>query len=83
MLKDSLEPNQILITGATGSIGSALAHAYSAPGVRLHLHGRNPEKLFAVASSCRRLGATVFTHSRELRDLGKLEARRQRTVAWA
>lgn len=69
MLMNNLEPDQILITGATGSIGSALAHAYSAPGVRLHLHGRNPDKLFVVASSCRRLGATVFTHFMELRDI--------------
>ena len=47
----------------------ALAQAYSAPGVWLHLHGRNPEKLSAIASSCRRLGATVFTHRMDLRDI--------------
>lgn len=69
MLSNNVEPRKILITGATGSIGAALAHVYSASGVRLHLHGRNPDKLLAVASSCRRLGATVFTHLMELRDI--------------
>lgn len=68
MPKNRVEPGCVLITGATGSIGTALALAYAKPGRRLHLHGRNPDKLFAVASSCRRNGATVFTYLMDLRD---------------
>ena len=37
-------PKNILITGATGAIGGALALEYAAVGVRLFLQGRNATK---------------------------------------
>lgn len=72
MFRNEAVLRRILITGATGSIGAALAQAYSAPGVCLHLHGRNPEGLTAVAAACRRLGAAVVTHRMDLCDTAGL-----------
>ena len=43
-------PTRILITGATGAIGGALAERYAAPGVRLILHGRKLDLLTALAA---------------------------------
>lgn len=63
---------RILITGATGAIGGALAEAYAAPGVELHLHGRDAAKLAAVAGRCLARGATVFTQRFDLRDMAAL-----------
>ncbi len=59
---------RILITGATGAIGGALAEACAAPGLELHLHGRNETKLAAVAGRCTALGATVLTERFDVRD---------------
>lgn len=61
------KPEQVLITGATSAIGSALALAYARPGVRLHLHGRNEARLNDVASACRKRGAGVETCLLDLR----------------
>jgi len=58
----------ILITGATGAIGGALAVAYAAPGVKLVLHGRNSEKLITLAERCTALGAEVRLETLDLRD---------------
>nr|UXE44102.1 hypothetical protein Hi04_10k_c1074_00021 [uncultured bacterium] len=52
-------PNSILITGASGGIGAALAESYAAPGKYLALGGRDTERLAAVAERCRQRGATV------------------------
>ncbi|GGK58249.1 SDR family NAD(P)-dependent oxidoreductase [Amphritea balenae] len=59
---------KILITGATGAIGSALALSYACDGVVLHLHGRRKEALDALAQRCKDLGASVFCHSCDLLD---------------
>ena len=58
----------ILITGASGAIGSALAEAYAAPGVVLHLHGRNGPLLAEAAQRCKARGAVVEQHRIDLRD---------------
>ncbi len=58
----------ILITGATGAIGSALATTYAQNGIRLVLHGRRSETLAAVAERCRARGALVDTSGVELTD---------------
>ncbi|NKE44443.1 SDR family NAD(P)-dependent oxidoreductase [Roseomonas frigidaquae] len=49
----------VLITGASSGLGRALAEACAAPGVTLHLSGRDAARLAAAAESCAALGATV------------------------
>ena len=50
----------ILITGASGAIGGALACAYAAPGVKLILQGRDLIALQVTAHRCTLRGAQVF-----------------------
>ncbi len=49
----------ILITGASSGLGRALAVELAAPGVTLHLSGRDAVRLEAAAQACRTRGATV------------------------
>ena len=65
---------RILITGATGAIGGALAEAYAAPGVELHLHGRNAAKLLVVCERCTALGATVVMQCLDVRNTNALRS---------
>lgn len=58
----------MLITGATGGLGSALAAQYAAPGVRLILHGRRQDELAALAARCAAAGAEVATAVVDVRD---------------
>ncbi len=67
-------PLHLLLTGATGGLGQALAMAYAAPGVHLSLTGRDPARLAALAATCQGLGATVATESRDVRDTAALRA---------
>ncbi|MET1753964.1 SDR family NAD(P)-dependent oxidoreductase [Novosphingobium sp. RD2P27] len=62
-------PRRILITGASGGLGSALARFYARPGVALILWGRDKARLAAVAEDCRAAGAIAETHSLDLRDV--------------
>lgn len=62
------EPKTILITGASSGIGEALAYAYAASGVTLHLAGRNRERLEAVAESARQKSANVHTQVIDVAD---------------
>lgn len=62
----------ILITGASGAIGGALAQAYAAPNVTLTLLGQKLALLESVAQHCRALGATVQVKSLDLRDVDTL-----------
>ena len=55
-----LNATSILITGAAGGIGTALAKAYAAPGVYLFLGDLEAERLESLASQCRRLGAQTW-----------------------
>jgi cellulose synthase (UDP-forming) len=63
-----LVKGSILITGATGAIGSALAELYANVGITLHLHGRNSQKLEILAEKCRAKGAIAMTHPGNLAD---------------
>ena len=65
-------PRGILITGATGGIGAALARRYAAPGRRLFLHGRNAARLAEVAAQCR--ASEVTTQILDLADANALVA---------
>ena len=67
-------PASVLITGATGGIGSALAEVYAAPAIELILHGRDEAQLDALAVRCRALGAGVRTHALDLRDRAALRS---------
>jgi short-subunit dehydrogenase len=58
--------NRILITGASGGLGAALAQHYAAPAITLLLWGRDEGRLEAVARRCRRFGAHVMTRSLDL-----------------
>ncbi|MFM8617041.1 MAG: SDR family NAD(P)-dependent oxidoreductase, partial [Alphaproteobacteria bacterium] len=49
----------VLITGASSGLGRALAEACAAPGVVLHLSGRDAGRLEVAASACRAKGAEV------------------------
>jgi len=63
----------ILITGATGAIGNALARQYAKPDVFLVLQGRNETKLKKTASQCKTLGAAVSTVKLDLCDISALQ----------
>lgn len=54
-------PRSILITGASSGIGAALVREYAAPGVRLVLSGRDPDRLAGVAAQASEAGAMVET----------------------
>ena len=50
----------VLITGASSGLGRALAEACAAPGVVLHLSGRDATRLEEAAAACRARGAEVL-----------------------
>lgn len=64
----------IVITGATGAIGYALAIEYAAPGAILLLHGRRQDVLDQLATICRGAGAAVETAAFDIRDQEQLLA---------
>jgi NADP-dependent 3-hydroxy acid dehydrogenase YdfG len=68
-----LIPRSILITGAAGAIGSALAKAYSAPGVTLFLGDIAADGLKSVTHHCLALGAMA---RKEVVDVSDREAMR-------
>lgn len=49
----------VLITGASSGLGRALAEACAAPGVTLHLCGRDAARLDAAAAACTARGAAA------------------------
>jgi len=61
-------PSTVLITGASGGIGAALARSYAEPGRTLILHGRDHARLAAVMRECERQGAQVHGANFDLRD---------------
>lgn len=73
MIDNSSMYNTVLITGATGSIGKALALHYAGPQCHLILTGRNTVILTELAETCRSRGANVTIHSLDLRDIHALQ----------
>jgi short-subunit dehydrogenase len=61
-------PSTVLITGATGGMGAALARGYAQPGRTLILHGRNEARLASVTRECEMRGALVRGVTFDLRD---------------
>jgi short-subunit dehydrogenase len=69
-----MTPGAVLITGASGGIGAALATACARPGARLHLSGRDAARLAAVAAACRAAGATVDAAVLDVADAAAMAA---------
>lgn len=67
-----ISPVCILITGASGAIGGALAREYAAPGVKLILHGRNRGALDSLAAECSQRGAAVRLFAFDVRDIDEV-----------
>jgi short-subunit dehydrogenase len=61
-------PTTVLITGATGGIGAALARSYAEPGRTLVLHGRDASRLASLTQECEMRGAKVHGVMFDLRD---------------
>lgn len=64
----------ILITGASSGLGAALAEAYAAPGVFLHLGARRGDLLAEIAARCRAKGAEVGIAAIDVTDARAMEA---------
>ncbi len=62
------EYKSILISGASSGLGAALARAYAAPGVQLHLGARRADLLADVAEACRERGADVAVDAIDVTD---------------
>lgn len=59
----------ILVTGASGGLGGAVARHYARPGVRLSLWGRDEVRLVAVAGACRAAGASAEVRLLDIADV--------------
>ncbi len=66
-------PRNIIITGATGGLGAALASVYAGPEQTLGLLGRDAAKLALLATACRDRGARVEEIVADVRDGPLLE----------
>lgn len=63
-------PSRVLVVGASGELGGALARLYAEAGAALWLWGRDEARLGGIAASCRQAGAaSVETRSLDLRDV--------------
>ncbi|MBR9911243.1 MAG: SDR family NAD(P)-dependent oxidoreductase [Gammaproteobacteria bacterium] len=65
----------VLITGASGAIGQALAVCYAQPGTTLILQGRDEARLEQTAAACISAGAEVRLQALDLSDT-------EATIAW-
>lgn len=68
MKREEIVARTILITGATGGIGGALAEVYAQPGNTLILQGRNYARLDELSTLCMTKGARVITKVLDLKD---------------
>jgi NAD(P)-dependent dehydrogenase (short-subunit alcohol dehydrogenase family) len=71
----------VVITGAAGGIGSALARGFAARGARLALLDYNPEAVAAVGATLQAAGHTVSTHVANVADPSSLAQARAQILA--
>jgi short-subunit dehydrogenase len=64
--------DSVVVSGASSGIGRAFAVRCAGAGVTLGLIGRNPERLEAVATTCRAKGARVRTIAIDVRERERL-----------
>jgi len=62
-----------LITGASSGLGRALAEALAAPGVTLHLSGRDAARIEEAAAACRARGAVAHPAVLDVMDAAAME----------
>src|SRR5579863_2950944 len=62
----------ILVTGASGGIGAALAKAYASPTTNLVLWGRDAKRLAQTAHECQNLGSAVQMLEFDLRNVDEI-----------
>ncbi|MHB8067503.1 MAG: SDR family NAD(P)-dependent oxidoreductase [Desulfobaccales bacterium] len=67
-------PKSILITGAAGGIGAALARVYAQPGMHLFLGDTNSPGLAALAAECREMGAEAQAAQVDVTDQAAMAA---------
>jgi short-subunit dehydrogenase len=75
------DPRRILVTGASGGIGQALALHYAGPGRTLVLHGRDEARLEELARQCEARGARVQCLAFDLARRGHLGAWQDKLAA--
>ncbi len=70
------QPRHVAITGAYGGIGAAIARRFAGDGARLHLIGRNADRLQALAASLRDTAADSLaeTHVADIGDAASIAA---------
>lgn len=64
----------VVITGATGEIGGALARKFARRGMHMTLSGRNEAKLNEIKAQCEKQGAEVDIRILDLRNVDELRA---------
>lgn len=80
-----IDQARVLLTGATGGIGQAIAAALVARGASVMLSGRSPAKLAALARQLGGAGgvpASIHWHAADLDDRASLDALRDAAAQW-
>jgi short-subunit dehydrogenase len=68
------ELQSVLITGASSGLGAALATELAAPGVTLHLSGRDPDRLHDTTAVCEARGAVAHPKVLDIRNEAAMDA---------
>lgn len=74
-------PAVVLVTGASGGLGGALALEYAETGRILILHGRDAGRLERLAAQCEARGAETMTLVLDLAEAGRAREALERLVA--
>jgi len=69
----------IVITGATGGVGRATAHAFAVQGAKIALLARSPEQLEATRKEVEDLGGSAICIPTDVADAAQVESAAERT----